>query len=439
MNNLKSILLILAISLFALQSCQNNEPIIASQPDATESIALRTVLNQLKADNDITGRSAYTDDEFCFDFVYPFQLEYNTGTVVTVENFQGLIQILIEETPNQYIVGIVMPFDIELLDGTLVTITNEQDFIDVLEDCDFDVWDDDDVIAEECFEFVYPFEMIDGSGNTVTISSEEDLIDFFESQDPNYYEGLFVYPITVIISNGNEVILNSVYDFLELTDDCEEDCNCPEIYEPVCVIVDPATGEIEEFTNSCHALCEGYTPNDFVTCDGIDDCNIYDLEVAVEDCIDTETYSIILDFEYTNNPTDSFDIILGNEDTYTTYLLADLPLTLTIPSEPYYNFLEVILSTTCSSDTEWDAPNCSDDSDFMDYVGECFDFIYPFNIEFNNQLITIESAAILNQYFNASVNAEIEFPIQVVDLTTQDIFTINDMEELEDFIQEHCQ
>jgi hypothetical protein len=441
MKTLQSFLLILTISFFTLNSCQTNESIIDNQDPATESIALRTVLNQLKVANDIstgrltTSRTPNDSINFCFDFVYPFQLEYNTGAQVTVESFEGLIQILINETNDLYITGIVMPFDLVLADGTTVTINNEQDFIDVIESCEFDVWDDDDVIVS-CFEFVYPFDMIDSDGNTVTITSEDGLMAFFESQDQFYYEPIFVFPITVINSDGEEVIINNIYEFFELTDDCY-DCNCYEIYEPICVL-DPITDEIIEFDNDCYAICEGYTPNDFVNCDGTD-CNIFDMEVTVGDCIDTESYSIILNFEYTGNPTDSLDVVLGNEDMFTRYALTDLPLTLTIPSEPYYNFLEVMLSDTCSSYTQWDALNCSGNFDFMDYVGgNCFDFVYPFQITYNGMTIWITHIDSLSQYFNPGSQAEIIFPVQINVFATNETLTINSMDELEAVILENC-
>lgn len=42
------------------------------------------------------------------------------------------------------------------------------------------------------------------------------------------------------------------------------DCGCPRIYEPVCVKID---GEIIEFSNECVAICNGYAPDQFVDCD----------------------------------------------------------------------------------------------------------------------------------------------------------------------------
>jgi PKD repeat protein len=47
--------------------------------------------------------------------------------------------------------------------------------------------------------------------------------------------------------------------------DCVEDCECPDVFDPVCV----ATGEgfIEYYFNPCEAECNGYTPEDFVDCE----------------------------------------------------------------------------------------------------------------------------------------------------------------------------
>jgi len=45
---------------------------------------------------------------------------------------------------------------------------------------------------------------------------------------------------------------------------CEGDCVCPDVFDPVCVATDE--GDIEWFVNACEAECEGYTPEDFTDC-----------------------------------------------------------------------------------------------------------------------------------------------------------------------------
>jgi PKD repeat protein len=47
---------------------------------------------------------------------------------------------------------------------------------------------------------------------------------------------------------------------------CDGDCECPEIYEPVCV-VDPLAGDVLTFDNYCLAQCAGYGPDQWTDCD----------------------------------------------------------------------------------------------------------------------------------------------------------------------------
>ena len=106
MKTIRLLMLFLAISAVTFYSCSDSDP-ISNNTETQESIALRTALNELKKANDL-GRTA--TNPFCFDFVYPITLSLNNGTNVTATTFEGLIDILANESPNLYISGIVFPF-----------------------------------------------------------------------------------------------------------------------------------------------------------------------------------------------------------------------------------------------------------------------------------------------------------------------------------------
>jgi hypothetical protein len=361
MKNFKFLLIVLSIGLFSLGSCTNDTSSgTDTEQEATTSIALRTVLNSIKNnDASATGRVADNNpsdqqDDFCFDFVYPITLEYNTGATVTVDDFNGLIEVLMDETNDVYIEGIVFPFDIVLLaDGTTVTINSEEDFIEALMACDnFDVWDDDDVIID-CFDFVYPIDLIAADGSTVTVNSDDELIAFFEAQGM-YYEPNFVFPLDVTTIDGEQLTIDSLYDLFDLMDDCyaydgwEDDCQCTDEYEPVCVY-DATSDMTIPFPNECIAECCGFTEADFVDC-------------------------------------------------------GDL-------------FEEVF---------------------FMDYVGACFDFVYPIQVTFNGTTMDVYAFAGLEQFFAPGNATELVFPLEITVTATSETITINSLEELEDFIRDNC-
>ncbi len=67
------------------------------------------------------------------------------------------------------------------------------------------------------------------------------------------------YEVTVTYTNGD-----CTTEMTEEINTEEDDCICPEIYDPVCVAT--PNGEILSFPNACYAECEGYTH--YYSCDG---------------------------------------------------------------------------------------------------------------------------------------------------------------------------
>ena len=100
MKNLKFIYLSIVIAIFALVSCDNNEAIIdVGNPNQSESakIAMAELQNHfdvntgsLNGDNNPTGNILF---DYCFDFEYPVTLSYNTGTTVTINEFNDLVKL----------------------------------------------------------------------------------------------------------------------------------------------------------------------------------------------------------------------------------------------------------------------------------------------------------------------------------------------------------
>ena len=75
-------------------------------------------------------------------------------------------------------------------------------------------------------------------------------------------------------------------DFL---DECEGDCTCTDEWDPVCVLT--ASGEIVTFGNPCEAGCFGYGPDDFVPCEP--DCVCPDVYAPVCVLVDPATGEVI--------------------------------------------------------------------------------------------------------------------------------------------------
>ncbi len=318
----------LVVMAFVFTSCTNDEPVNVESA-AQESTSITKSLNALSSKLNSDGTLNSTENpanniifDFCFDFVYPLELSYNTGAVVTVNDFNELIDVIISSTEELYIDGISFPFDVEVYNeetGTIEvqTINNEEEFVALLEGCDFDVvdpcecTDDYDPVCVEiedidgttfvitypnacvaecdgfteddfvenceddsncdvngCFTLDFPLDIITDEGETITINSQEEFdIAVYSMNSFN-----FVYPISVTMENGDTATINNEEELSALLEDCFGDlgnCNDCGVDGPeVCVEV---TNPNEEpftitFPNACIAECEGFTSDDFVDC-----------------------------------------------------------------------------------------------------------------------------------------------------------------------------
>jgi len=330
MKTFKLAIFSLAMVLFVLTSCTNNESVIEEPQNTHESESITTALFQLRTQFDDDGNVTQSDNpagnivlDFCFDFVYPLNLSYNNGTTVTVENLNDIINVMLTSTEELYINGIAFPFNVETLNNAannieVVTINNEVDFVALLESCGFDDveecictqeanpvcveisdpngtsftvtypnscyaecdgFTEDDFIencgddyncpgGNGCFEFNFPFSIVTDNNETVTINSQEELDNAVYD---NYYFD-FVYPLNLTLIDGVIITINNQDDFEAVLEDCFGDvsCPCPTDFNPVCVEIELANGETEiiTFGNACEAECQGFTAADFIDCDG---------------------------------------------------------------------------------------------------------------------------------------------------------------------------
>ncbi|MEO1031297.1 MAG: hypothetical protein AAFX55_07815 [Bacteroidota bacterium] len=338
MKNLKFVILSMFVALFVVTSCTNNEPVDDGQQQQTEeSTSITTALSQLSTQFDLNGNISVENNpagnivlDFCFDFVYPLTLSYNNGTTVTVEDLDGLIEVMLGSTDELYINGIAFPFDVETFDDDtdsieVETIDDEEEFIELLLSCAFDDDDIDDcdedydpvcvVVTDpsgetfvvtypnecyaiedgftendfvddceddyyvgggvECFELNFPVSVITENGDVITINSEEELATALY----DVYVFDFVYPITVTLGDETVVTINDPEDIEDILEDCYDDYDdydddeCEECedqpIDPVCIEMTTATGEtvVEVFPNLCFALCLGFDESDVVDCE----------------------------------------------------------------------------------------------------------------------------------------------------------------------------
>ena len=240
MKNFKLSIFSVLIVLLAFTSCTNEETIVDTQQNTEESESITTTLGRLSQQYDENGNVDQTNNpagnivfDFCFDFVYPIDLSFNTDTTVTVNSLDELIDIYSSSSENLFINGIAFPFQVETYNENsnaleIETINNEDEFFSLLEDCNFD--EIEDCYCTEEYDPVC-VNVTDLDGELFTISYPnacyaicdgftED--DFSEECEQDYDSGAgecfeFVYPISIILDEGDPVIVNSREELFNAT------------------------------------------------------------------------------------------------------------------------------------------------------------------------------------------------------------------------------
>ena len=362
MKTIKLLFLVVALSVVTLHSCSDSDS-IKSESTAQKSIALRTVLNELKNKNSIAGRGTNDDiNSFCFEFVYPLTFSYNNGTAITAANFEGLIEILTNESPSLYLQGIVFPFQVHA-QGALVTIADEEALTTLIQNCSFPTFNDD-LSHSFCFDIVFPISIEAATNQFVTIDNLDELHAYLNNPG-NGFEAQIVFPITVIRNNPQQsetIIIHSIYEFYQIVNSCSNNtqCICTLEYMPVCVRT--ANDEIIEFGNLCFAMCAGYTQSDLVACNSL--CSIGNLAVTVGNCNPNQgTYALTINFTTTDPNATEFEVVSSGGQHIGNYYVADLPVTIpnypmSLTAIPTDNFT-IKFSESCTATKDWTKPFCN--------------------------------------------------------------------------------
>ncbi len=279
MKNLKLLFYSLLISLATLTSCTNNDDV--NLPEPQESAALQASLDNLRTlynedgtvNNDLnpTGNLIF---DFCFEFIYPINLFYNTGTTVEVNSNEELITILINTTNDLYIVGIEFPFSVQIYNPNtneveIITINNESEFAALIVNCNFN--DDCDISELE----IEVGECTSQNTYTLTLDFEYENTDqeFFnlyvrDSLLIGYYP-LLELPLTIedfeLSGYENDYLKVRINDGLYCSEEIEweaPDCNgnilCYEYVFPVSLTLNGITVTVNSNQELDDYLSQGY-------------------------------------------------------------------------------------------------------------------------------------------------------------------------------------
>lgn len=160
----------------------------------------------------------------CFKIEFPVTIQFPGGSTATPASAQALKTIMREwrennPNPNGK-PSFVYPFNVELQDGSVITLESREDWKEVLEECDIPGW------RKRCFRLVYPTTVEFPDGTTVTAASAAALkavLKTWRENHPNAenYPKL-VFPYEVVLKNGEVYTIENREDQKELRETCGE-------------------------------------------------------------------------------------------------------------------------------------------------------------------------------------------------------------------------
>ena len=218
MIKLKSIKKIqLVLWLATLLSCTPEE-IDFPEEDTTDPLLFSKSNAIVSLFNEINKGTASFED-LCFEFNYPITLRTNSEIALTINNQEGLEELIQNQTSGVFVDQVVFPISISGSDQS--TITNEQSFQELLFTCNIDPFADDFIFHyQRCFEFRYPFQLNDESSSS-EIGSYEQLLDYYEVKPDKFLLDI-EYPVT---TTNDETIQND-FELYQVLNTCRF---CPEI------------------------------------------------------------------------------------------------------------------------------------------------------------------------------------------------------------------
>ncbi|MFK7782843.1 hypothetical protein [Psychroserpens sp.] len=215
------------------------------------------------------------------------------------------------------------------------------------------------IVFDFGFDFVYPLNLSLSNGSTVAINSLEDLIDvLISSTDELYVNGIeFPFDVEVYDEATDSIVvitINNEDEFYDLIDsfnwEDQDTCECFEVYEPVCVEITDPNGDsfVITYPNECYAMCDGFTPNDFV-----------------DNCADDYNGSGGFEcFEF------NFPLTIITDDQQTITVNSQEELDNALYNAYYFDFVYPFNVT----DSEGNVESVEDEQDLYELLEDCYDY-----------------------------------------------------------------
>jgi len=249
-------------------------------------------------------------DNDCFEFNFPLSITTDDGETITVDSMEDLGNITYDMCYFEF----QFPLSVTTDDGEVITIENEDALFELFEDC-YDDYEECDINIVEVENLLFSCDVIEieiysmngeivdinaatfNDGNELVVNGEPAVTDLGSWSLTETNDGGVILDMSQLLTfttlNGSWELVDCDYDSLEFSngeymlyvdigcEDDEDDCECPDIYAPVCI---DTGSEVYVFDNMCEAECEGFTQADVVDCDDDGECTEDDYTAALVVC-----------------------------------------------------------------------------------------------------------------------------------------------------------
>lgn len=196
------------------------------------SKALRTSLEAIRENFSVSTAADSTNKTseqitLCFQFVYPLVVKYNDGSTQQLNNYDALLQVLLDESSALYLTGIGFPFEVEENGSEeTATIKTEQEFKMLLSACGYEEINYTDIInsVSSCFTINYPLDLI-VNDQIKTFMNAQEAENYFNQYWSSSATVSISYPFRVTLHTMEEDKQTSIENDFEMISLIKNSCN----------------------------------------------------------------------------------------------------------------------------------------------------------------------------------------------------------------------
>jgi len=158
-----------------------------------------------------------SEEEKCFDFVYPITYIMPDGEKITGNNKEVLnteMKAWYNTNDSKEKPTLQLPVNIIYVDGNTFTVKKEDDWIPAKADCEKD----------NCFEIVFPITYTMPDGSTITGNDKESISSDFKTwytNNDSEEKPILQLPVNLLLGNGNTFTVNNDDDWITAKADCK--------------------------------------------------------------------------------------------------------------------------------------------------------------------------------------------------------------------------